>query len=62
MDGDGDAPRVVDDVDEFVLLFASATVLLPPVAAVALFLFLIGEGDNERKFAARSAIFFYYYL
>ena len=61
MDGDGDAPRVVDDVDEFVLLlllFALATVLLPPVAAVALFLFLIGEGDNERKFAARSAISF----
>ena len=42
MDGDGDAPRVVDDVDEFVLLlllFALATVLLP-VAVVALFLFL----------------------
>ena len=62
MDGDGDAPRVVDDVDEFVLLlllFALATVLLlPPVAVVALFLFLIGEGDNERKFAARSAISF----
>ena len=62
MDGDGDAPRVVDDVEEFallllLLLFALETVL-PPVAAVALFLFLIGEGDNERKFAARSAISF----
>ena len=61
MDGDGDAPRVVDDVDEFallLLLFELATVVLQ-VAVVALFLFLIGEGDNERKFAARSAIFFY---